>query len=390
MTPILAHVDCLERFHFFVRLQQALPDSRWQLLTSRLSLLRKAREAGIPCHWLRRGAPEATLDPKPEPGLEAALGWRHPGHWRRLQDATWQALSEHATSDTLLLVWNGCRTVERTITAYARCHGNRILYLELGNFPGRLFADPEGVNARSRLAREPEQLDHLPDPEAAFQSWREAYLSRAQQPPQSAQVRRVNPDWWQDQLGYLLGGLSADEPLWRRAQRKWRARRQPALAGNLIPSVPFLLYPMQVSSDSQLLFNSDVDNREALMLAAKHAEAQGLTLCIKPHPAEPDTRILEWLRSESLARGWLLTQAPMPQLLPHARAVVTINSTVGLEAMLLDKPLQVLGRCHYSAFTPKRLRQYLMSYLHPIDYFAQTPISSAEANALIACAREAR
>ncbi len=388
MTAILAHVDCLERFHFFHRLQQALPEHHWQLMTGRLSLLRQARKAGLPCHWLRRGA--ASAHDEPEPGLEAVLNWRTPEHWRRVQDATWQALSQHATPDTLLLIWNGCRTVERTFTAYARAHGNPVLYLELGNFPGRLFADPQGVNARSLLAQAPERLDPLPDPQAAFDHWRSQYLNRTQPPPQGAQVQRVNPGWWQDQLGYLLGGLSIDEPLWQRAQRKWRARRQPPLAGNVVPDVPFLLYPMQVSSDSQLRFNSDVDNRQALTLAAQHADAQGLTLCVKPHPAEPDTRIHQWLKTESQRRGWVLTQAPISRLLPQARAVITINSTVGLEAMLLDKPLQLLGRCHYAEFTPKRLRQYLMSYLHPIDYFAPTPISRAQALALLACAREAR
>ncbi|MBY6187963.1 hypothetical protein KUV89_15195 [Marinobacter hydrocarbonoclasticus] len=382
MTQLLAHIDCLERYRFFQRLSTALPDHRWQLITGRLSLLRLARQDGFPCHWLRRGAP--SLPEQPKAGLEQALAWRSPQHWKQLQNATWEALEALAAVDCTLLIWNGCRTVEQTMTRFAQQRNLKVVYLELGNFPGRLFADPQGVNAQSRLASRPEILDTLTDPVEAFENWRADYLARRQQPPQSAQVTRVNQRWWLDQLGYLMGGLSADEPLWKRAWRKWRARRQRIPASATIPTVPFVLYPMQVSSDSQLLFNSDVGNQQALQQASEYARSLGMTLCIKPHPAEPDPDVLPWLLAQSQAHGWLLTSAPMPQLLPHAEAVVTINSTVGLEALLLDKPLQVLGRCHYSAFTPKRLRQYLMSHLLPIDYFTADPITRAQADALLA------
>jgi len=392
MSAYLVHVDCLERYRFFRRLQQALPEHRWQLITGRLSLLQLARRDGMSCHWLQRGAAtmDDTLQSGIETGLEAALNWRGPRHWLALQRAVWFALTQYCDPHTTLLIWNGCRTIEQTMTAFARHHRLPVLYLELGNFPGKLFADPEGVNARSRLARQPQLLDALADPVDQFESWRSAYLQRHQQPPQSAQVKQVNPQWWRDQLGYWLGGLSADQPLWQRAWRKWRARRQPLTASATPPDTPFLLYPMQVSSDSQLCFNSDIDNRQAIAIAAEQARDAGLALCIKPHPAEPDATVLQWLQQQSAAQGWHLCRAPMTQLLPQASQVVTINSTVGLEAMLLDKPLRVLGRSHYADFTPRRLRQYLMSYLHPIDYFNDSAIEPADAERLLARAEVAR
>ena len=73
----------------------------------------------------------------------------------------------------------------------------------------------------------------------------------------------------------------------------------------------------------------------------------------------------------------------MPELLRQAEAVVTINSTVGLEAMLLEKPLTVLGRSHYYNLTPKQLRQYIMYYLLPIDYFSNEAISPCTAKQLL-------
>ncbi|EFG7555445.1 capsular biosynthesis protein, partial [Escherichia coli] len=38
---------------------------------------------------------------------------------------------------------------------------------------------------------------------------------------------------------------------------------------------------------------------------------------------------------------------PMPGLLRHAKAVVTINSTVGISALIHNKPLKVMGNALY-------------------------------------------
>jgi capsular polysaccharide export protein len=38
---------------------------------------------------------------------------------------------------------------------------------------------------------------------------------------------------------------------------------------------------------------------------------------------------------------------PMPELLTHAKAVVTINSTAGISALVHNKPLKVMGNALY-------------------------------------------
>jgi capsular polysaccharide export protein len=37
----------------------------------------------------------------------------------------------------------------------------------------------------------------------------------------------------------------------------------------------------------------------------------------------------------------------MPELLTHAKAVVTINSTAGISALMHNKPLKVMGNALY-------------------------------------------
>jgi len=38
---------------------------------------------------------------------------------------------------------------------------------------------------------------------------------------------------------------------------------------------------------------------------------------------------------------------PMPRLLTHTKAVITINSTAGISALIHNKPLKVLGQALY-------------------------------------------
>jgi CDP-glycerol glycerophosphotransferase (TagB/SpsB family) len=99
-----------------------------------------------------------------------------------------------------------------------------------------------------------------------------------------------------------------------------------------------------------------VNGRGLVLFAAKEREARGvlpqliravatmddLQLVVKPHPAEtadvytsvvgaaPNVRVVE-------------PSAPLPALLAAARAIVTVNSTVAIDAMAIGVPSLVIG-----------------------------------------------
>lgn len=56
-------------------------------------------------------------------------------------------------------------------------------------------------------------------------------------------------------------------------------------------------------------------------------------------------------------------------LIKHAKRIYTVNSTVGLEALIFEKELTVLGRAIYSSFDKNRLRLYIHRYLMDLNYF---------------------
>ena len=63
---------------------------------------------------------------------------------------------------------------------------------------------------------------------------------------------------------------------------------------------------------------------------------------------------------------------------------MTINSTVGMEAKLYHKPVEVLGRAFYQHFDHERLKKYLHHYLFTgVEVRADTPISAETSRAFL-------
>lgn len=147
-------------------------------------------------------------------------------------------------------------------------------------------------------------------------------------------------------------------------------------------SLVMFSFPLQVSTDSQLLVNSDIDNLQALRRAAEIAENAGVRLVVKPHPAEGDRLFVERLAALRHELGFLFVEGNTFQLMQHSSRVVTINSTAGMEAMLLGKPVTVLGRAMYEKFTIEDLACY-MNYLIDVDYFKEDDLIPSQVSEIM-------
>jgi capsular polysaccharide export protein len=134
---------------------------------------------------------------------------------------------------------------------------------------------------------------------------------------------------------------------------------------------------MQVSSDSNLLLFSDYDNLAALNFAQAQAHDLNRKLVVKPHPAEPNPRLLDEIEALCTQRGHLWTGYYTSYLVSNADRVITINSTVGLEAILLDKPVVILGRSLYQNFSKSRAFAFLLRYLIDVRPHDSDPASQS-------------
>lgn len=126
----------------------------------------------------------------------------------------------------------------------------------------------------------------------------------------------------------------------------------------LLDGTPYFLVPLQVASDSQVLTSSDYQGMEPFITElissfARHGHRKE-RLAFKHHPRDRGYnhygRLIQRLsRQHGLAdRVIYFHDGVLGTILKRARAVVTINSTVGLQALYHAVPTKVMGRTFYN------------------------------------------
>lgn len=121
---------------------------------------------------------------------------------------------------------------------------------------------------------------------------------------------------------------------------------------------------LQVEDDSNLVaFGNGYDNMA--LLVRTHLRHPGGNVLVRPHPGSVFGLKPDWYRLDD-------SQDSL-RFLRRCRCVATINSSVGLEALLFDVPVDVYGDCSYRFIADaadaversSRLAHYLFAYLVP-------------------------
>ena len=209
-------------------------------------------------------------------------------------------------------IWNGQKQPYLTMVKAAEHAKKRILYFENGLMPNTTTADYAGVNAYNCLPREPQ-----------------FYLDL------SANGEQV----------HLPTKLVTRPP---HKKRDISDQQEINLPEN------YIFVPFQVPADSQIVIHSPwVHSMEQMFHALRDIHnklrAEGREdiphLVFKEHPSWPGNfDHLYELDSTCIFANKNNTQ----QLIENAQAVVTINSTVGLESLLLGKKVVTLGQACYN------------------------------------------
>jgi hypothetical protein len=114
---------------------------------------------------------------------------------------------------------------------------------------------------------------------------------------------------------------------------------------------PYLLFPLNVPDDAQLMLRApQFVDLFSLCQQIANVLPLGLDLVLREHPGAPGMldhgRLRAFLRRNPQAR-FVTGDVELADLLPGAAALVTINSTSGLEAAIADKPVLALGPAFY-------------------------------------------
>jgi capsular polysaccharide export protein len=226
--------------------------------------------------------------------------------------------------------------------------------------PNFVSLELERCNARSGLNRPVEFYQALPAVENLPLAERESGIRwrKAWKTPTFIQHAFCNyrilkgPHKLQPRPSYLLAQVAG---LFRKHLYRFSER---GIRRSLRDGSPYFLVPLQVSSDSQISLGSDYAGmepfiEELIVSFAAHSRP-GDRLAFKHHPRDRGynhygSLIARLARQHGVAeRVVYFHDGPLGPILKRARAVVTINSTVGLQALYHATPTKVLGRTFYN------------------------------------------
>lgn len=398
MTPytrILVSISNPEDYRLFRRLGDAVPEARIDYIANNLAIYLYLRVKRERVFYPRRKRVDGT--PSLRDGFSVRTG--------RLSEATAEAVyggyraffETHVGAERwdLMVLPSGRLAGQHGLADAARVAGVPTLYTGYGNVDNRIFADPQGTDRQSLLFSDPAILDALDPDLDGFEAWRARYVASRKVSHVVAQAKGVGLKTRVLKFVQILFcqaeralGLCSENEYGLSELRKLEPAK---IEFDALPDgLRYAFFPLQVSTDAQVILNYHKgDLIEALREAVAFATSRGLPLVIKPHPAELNQKVLDEIHALKPALGFHISDGNTFRLIDGAEVVVTINSTVGLEAMLMDREVHFLGQTLYAAFDRRRMAAYVSRYLIDEPYFASDgrPFSDAGAQALLARAQ---
>jgi capsular polysaccharide export protein len=283
-------------------------------------------------------------------------------------------------SSLVILTWNGATVMGESARAVQKHFNCSTLFFEISNIPGKIFVDPQGVNSQSKLFKEPSVLEGFSSHPGEYEAWKKEYIKRKIESatiPQASLNKKLNAYHFFDFLYTATFGHKtfSSTSLTNKLNHIVKIFRKTNNKHKFSTNLPdhFVFFPMQVSNDTQIMINSNTNNINALQFLIDSSDHP---LVIKPHPAEPDiSYIFEKINKVSSTRKIYITNTNTLSLINSACSVVTINSTTGLESIIMGKPTTFLGQSLYANLNSSNLGNYILGYLIDVDFFSSSSTS---------------
>lgn len=271
-----------------------------------------------------------------------------------------QEILEQGYTDIML--FGDCRPVHRVALALARRLGVRAWVFEEGYLrPNWITCEEGGVNAHSPLmAGWPQEHGYVARAEPASKPNRrwtyQAMVLQASAYWLAASLLR----WFFRAPHHRSLNALSESLCWLRgyARKLWHAWAERDLMKTLQSErPPFVLLALQVHNDTQIRHHSDYSDvwdfiEESLRSFAEHAPPS-MHLVAKHHPMDRAYRdYSRRIRALSKTLGvehrvHVAHDQHLPTLLNMAKGCLTVNSTVGLQALHHRVPVKTMGRAFY-------------------------------------------
>lgn len=379
---ILAFVEWRLEFDFFSRFVRGLKELNHDLifLTNSLSIYLIARSKGLKIFLCKRS--NRKVEDNSFLNSTEVLGkFLDKDQAEILFQSVFAKCEELVNSFRIkyLFIGNGSSTAQIAVKQVGRKYHIPMLFFENANIAGKTFVDPKGVNAASSLYEDISILNEYSIDEKEYQKIIQDYLNHPGNVVKKKNFLSIeNPYLVFDYLGYSFFNLPPNQnySLIDRIVRKFKYNSADIVFENVALSIPYVFYPLQVSFDSQLLLNSEVSIFDALEIAYQEAKNRGLQLIVKPHPKEKNVEVINKILEKKRTMKFFLSNLPASKLVKNCIAIVTINSTVGLEGLLLGKEVIFLGKTFYKNLTSDLLPKYICGYLADFPYHSEEELPS--------------
>lgn len=264
---------------------------------------------------------------------------------------------------TDVVMFGDCRPVHAAAVSVARHAGIRVHVFEEGYIrPHWVTLERNGANAHSHLPKDPVWYRNVANTIAptVHEEFSGSFAVRALHDVIYNLCNLGNYARYPHYRRHALHSPLAEYMAYvRRGLRVWQ-RKTPdhAAIDQLVQAhVPYYVLPLQMDGDYQVRQHSPFADMRAVLIHvlssfALHAPKASV-LVIKNHPLDPgfiDYRAVineqtQWLGLNG--RTVYLETGHLPTLLSHAQGCITVNSTVGAQALTHDCPLVALGEAFY-------------------------------------------
>ena len=297
------------------------------------------------------------------------LFWRGPnavnyrGSYRAWGDYIDRFFVRESVTDLVLL--GEQRRYHREAVAAAQARGIRVTVTDFGYIrPDWITFERDGMSGASRFPRDPKAIRALAA-KLPIPDWRPRFVDSAFQ----MAWRDLTHNFAQLLFGWLYPGYRRSDArphtliytpacAWRLFTNSRLKPRADQFVRDLVGSgAPYYVFPLQLDFDFQIIAYSAFDGvgqaiQQVLESFAKHAPAH-TRLVLKEHPWDPAITRWERIMASHVERLGLhgrvdyLRGGNLDDLVRASRGMVTVNSTTGLRALQLGRPLKALGQAIY-------------------------------------------
>ncbi|MED1604894.1 hypothetical protein P4U90_06105 [Cytobacillus kochii] len=283
-----------------------------------------------------------------------------------------------------ICLFNGYHWIDQITKLLAIKKGLSVYYFEDGLFrPYTITLDPKGINADSSVSKKPSFYDNLNVDSTRLNT----YIFT----PENEELNGKNKENLVKvalmKMASFLGGFCRIHPRYYAHINLWQASKYfifkkiyPLIQNDEVNlDIDYVFVPFQVSRDTQIFYNSpNIKSMEELLYYVTHAIEKynrihntNIKVVVKEHPEDIPRNSYRKLKNKYKEDVIFIRKFDMKSLLANSRAVITINSTVGIEALANNKRVITLGNALYNVegvvehcANPKKLYESLQQSLH--------------------------